>query len=253
LFAIAAWIGQHYWGNPTGRLIRAVREAPDAKARTEAIRCLARNRHRVDSEAAVQTLIWAMRDRSPEVRISAATASMAFTPASAKAIPRLIELLEDEHNNTRIISAWALGRIEQETGQDPDRVTAALVKALDENRGTLFTASWALVRNGRGGLTIPALVRMVKSEDDLVSRRACARLGGIGPLAIPALIEAMRDDRPRTRASAAAELMKIGRVEEAIPILRSLLAVEDQEAVRIATEALQQVKSLTAIEKGAVP
>ncbi|MEO0867950.1 MAG: HEAT repeat domain-containing protein, partial [Cyanobacteria bacterium J06642_11] len=111
-----------------------------------------------------------------------------------RAIPRLIELLNDDSPLVRVNAAYALGRNPSETAVD------ALINQLthDSHGYVRKAVVWAL-GNCKNEKAVAPLVEAVENDMSVVRLWAASALGQMGKIsfqailkAIPALVEAMR-------------------------------------------------------------
>ena len=152
--------------SPKGRDViaplRAALGDPDPCVRRFVAPLLGRTQH----DAAVETLVTALRDENAVTR-EAAAVGLRFAD-NPRTIDPLTRALEDRESSVRAAAAWALGEIEDSR-------------------------------------SIPALERALKDADPLVRMNAAWALGEIeDPAAIPALTAVLREDRdPEVRRMAA--------------------------------------------------
>ncbi len=208
------------------------------------------------AEAAAPALIAALKDDDRFVRSSAASALGRIGPA-AEAVPALIEALRDDDGYVRSSAADALGIV----GPAAEAAVPVLIEALkDDNSWFRNSAASALGRIGPAAeAAVPALIEALRYDDAALGGNATDALERIGPAAeaaVPALIEALRydDSRVRRRAADALQVIANGslgaRDFAAIPYLQRALTaldeVREEEAarkLRIALEALQEIKN----------
>src|SRR5205807_3460309 len=116
----------------------------------------------------------------------------------ASAIPVLIAALKDGHEAVRAFAAKRLSRM-------GSSALVALAEALKDSNEKVRTAAAKII--GDIGLkaepVIPALLSVLKSEDEIASSNAAQALVRIGPAAIPFFIEALKDPRNYVRRNAA--------------------------------------------------
>src|SRR5262249_1626556 len=139
-----------------------------------------------------------------QVRIEASKALSNMDPASAEAMPELIQALEDEVPLVRINAIRTMIRL----GEESKPAVPALIKALgakenDTNAGAFhFTGRELAARGlGRGGAgspePVPALRKALREADTKLMRQFAVRaLGDVGPPARAAVpeIRALLDD-----------------------------------------------------------
>ncbi len=204
-----------------------------------------------------------LRGRSAAVRIIAVRAIGDYGPEAGTSVPLLLNLLSDDSTMLRASAVDALGR----TGDARVEVIDALVRALSDGHGTVtVNAADALSRIGApavpalvlkladkdyrklvveilgeigpgAGSAVPALVELLsRVRDDLDLRRevfiALASMGPSAAAAKPAMMKILEDsaagDAP---AGAAYVLARIGE-KQALPVLRKLLSVSDNERIQ---------------------
>ncbi len=252
-----------YEGKPLSRWLADLR-SPDVKVRREAARQLRWMKPK--PEGTELSLLWALNDRDPDVRVHAAFALANVADASVAA-PFLIWALRNNDEKTTLTKgifaspavahrgiAGALAKVGPE-------VLPYLHQALDEDNrlvragaaialGSFHLPSDATERRrmeGELAKEVPRLCRLLGDQDPYVSECAETGLGGIGPevpeVVLPALIEALGD--PRRRVRAARTLPRLGPTAVgAVPALTKLLndpgAVKDR-AFEEAAEALGQI------------
>jgi HEAT repeat protein len=116
----------------------------------------------------------------------------------ASAIPVLIAALKDDHEAVRHFAAKRLSGV-------GSSALVALAEALKDKNEYVRTAAPKII--GDIGLkaepVIPALVSVLKSEDEIASSNAAQALVRIGPAVIPFFIEALKDQRDHVRRNAA--------------------------------------------------
>ena len=178
-------------------------------------------------EKAVPSLIEALSNDDPEVRIYAVHA-LGLNGAEAKqATPHLLPMVADADASLRGNLAESLGRIGDERGA----VVAALIKLLDDQESSVrASAVQGLGHLGKPAkAAVPGLIRLLKDEgqEGYVRGHAATALGKIGPVTdevIPALIDTLQTKDAHVRSVAAHALYLIGpEAEAAIPALAKVL------------------------------
>ncbi len=148
----------------------------------------------------------------------------ALVAYGAKATPSLIDLLQDEDENLRIVAIAILGEI----GAGELDTVSPLVRILQdrsaENRDSRIMAIHALEKFGKPA--IPALIGSLGDEDFYVRSDTALVLGRIGKPVVPDLITALRTENSRVGYWAAAALGKIGK--PAVPDL--IAAINDENS-----------------------
>jgi hypothetical protein len=161
-------------------------------------------------QAPVSALKAGLRERTAEVRATAAARLAESRERAASAVPELGAALDDEDPIVRGLAALALQRAGAAALPALDRLTAHLK---DSDVGVRMTAANAI--GGLGPKAAPAVAALteaarVPDEHVHVLRSAAAALGSIGPAAseaIPALEEMKK--QPRARWAAEAAIKKI--------------------------------------------
>jgi HEAT repeat protein len=124
-----------------------------------------------------------------------------------EAFPLLIELVKKQSNPfiIRSCAAHGLGNI-----GDP-RAIPVLVEALNDENPFVRSQVAEALGNIRDASAIPVLIRILKDEDSKVREMAAGALGKIGDeSAAPALIGTLNDDDMNVRCAAAAALGNMG-------------------------------------------
>jgi HEAT repeat protein len=193
---------------------RVVGRLKDPKTRGKALRILALMGP--EAAAAVPDLEAALRGADAATRNEVLYALAAIGPGSAPAVPGLIhEMTSDEDPQVRITACYALGKI----GPGAKAAVPALVKNVaSKDRFLRLVSVWALLRIQPGDvqtekMAIPLLAAALSEvESELGKVEAAAALGDIGVGArdaVPALKNALNDQSPAVREAAAAALKKI--------------------------------------------
>ncbi|QDU95917.1 HEAT repeat domain-containing protein [Lignipirellula cremea] len=134
------------------------------------------------SAPAVEVLVDSLDSDDPEVQGSAIFALAKIGPGAQAALPALKEKLNSENRREKLLSAWAIMKI-----QTSDRKLLA-------------------------PLAMPFLVEALTSDHEFVRIEAAKALGELGPLAataVPALEEAATDSSSDVREAAAAAVAQI--------------------------------------------
>ena len=220
-----------------------------------------------DSAAVRPSLIAALRDPEPVVRMAAAR--QLARAGDEQAIPILSELVKDSEEAApalaelgdsgmqaltqllatgdtlqRTRAATALGKINR------PEAAAALRQALaDDNAAVHGQAAYSLAEL-RDAAALPALLADLRDEHPEQREFAAAYLGLLGArAAIAPLIEALGDDAPNVRATAAAALGELGS-HEALPQLMVLrrddaVTSSGDAVAEAAREAIRQIRAKT--------
>ena len=211
---------------------------------------------------AVPSLILALKQPEPAVRVAAADTLGNIGPAAKEAIPDLATLLGDEDREVSRHAAPALGRIGPaavpeliEVARWRSRYTtdmastafadlkadAATVRELVRLMGNVkedpavrafaATALGHMPEKAQGEM--PELIRVLGDENNDVRTAARWALGQTGPKGIPALREALKNDNSRILSGAAFALGSMGpAAEAAVPDLLRVMKNDDR-TVRI--------------------
>jgi HEAT repeats len=200
------------WRNVRGpwpRWVHSVHSSADYQATTIASVASVEGRvPGVSPESAVRELISALDDPKDGTRVAAIIALGQAGRRAAKAVPKLLASLRDqpliEYN-----AAWALGQIVGQRDAECDAVISALFAAAD---GPFpGTRVYALVR----AYSIQSIARLVEP-----SGRRRADLDRL-------LTRSLEDDYPLVRAIAGLELIRVGRGNDARPVLAAIRKVEE--------------------------
>jgi HEAT repeat protein len=179
----------------------------------------------------VPVLISLLKDRDPEVRVRVLTALGSLGAQAHRVLPVLRAALKetaikDDDESVRTYAAHALLQV----GPEPDTEVAGLIDSLQNELEVLrFHAAIAL--GNLGGDARPALPVLIHTalwdEDPAVRVEAAVALWKIdrtGPLVIPALIKALADDNELICWIAADCLGQIGsEARQAVPALQQAL------------------------------
>lgn len=184
-----------------------------------------------------------LRHRNHQARQQAVDALIEY---GSRAVPGLIEVLEDEKSGgSRLSAARALGGI----GSDAEAAVPALIAALaDSNWKDRDGAAEALGDISREPFkTIPALIKAVRNDsDERVRGKASRALGLIGndhEVVISTLADGLEDEDFNVRAEAAEALQRFGpKAKAAIPALQKAAKSEQFIVSQAASEALKAVK-----------
>ena len=167
---------------------------------------------RPDTTVDVAAAVAALKTDDPNVRMKTANELGFMRTNAAKAVPALVDALEDSYEPVRRNAIYALGAI-------GEPVVESLADALGSEKETF------------------------DMEPILHICDAAHGLAATGTSAVPALIAALQDERENVRASAAYALGEMGPVAaEAVDGLIALLTDESEEVRRHATSALGMIK-----------
>jgi HEAT repeat protein len=189
----------------------------------------------VDSRT-IEELIDALRDRSADVRVEAATGLMRHGPEAIHALAPLMTALVDSSAVVRANAAAALGRL-------GPRAEEALIRTLgDPDPQMRRGAAIALRINGQAIGAISALARHLGDEDPGVRLNAARMLSRIGPCAEPYLLNALSSGSPAAREAAADALSDADKVSAAaVPTLLVSLAEPEEPVGEYVVKAFKTV------------
>jgi HEAT repeat protein len=164
-----------------------------------------------DAETVVPALLAALKHKNQQIRKGAATGLGEFRGQEKAAIPALLRALHDEDDYG--VGTAASGGLKRMGPRAVETAVAALTRSLESKDETVrVRVAYALAELDSKGKSVPALVRVVRS-DVLRPRRAAIRaLGAMGPKAknaVPALRDALKDRNEDVRSCAADALERI--------------------------------------------
>lgn len=146
-------------------------------------------------------LFKAMRGDNPGRGIGAA---WALGLIGSTAVPGLLQMLNEQNNQTRTYAIVALAKIGDAQSVD------GLLKTLTDVDQEIRISSAMSLEQIASPTAIPGLVKALYDEDFDVHRAAVSALKAIGEPAIPALLTALRDDNPTVMQGATWALGEIG-------------------------------------------
>lgn len=127
-----------------------------------------------------------------------------------RAVPILIQALENQDRGVRWGAAWVLGEI----GPEAKEAVPALSKALVEDEDAMVRQQAAEALRDIGPAAkeaVPALIQALKDENEDVRMYAAIALGKIGDArAVETLFQALKDENKDVRGAAARALEKLG-------------------------------------------
>lgn len=251
LIASGLWTWREYF-SPRHRWLRTIRDENAGIGRWEvAGRALTGRDPAVSPEMATAALIGALKDSHWNVRADAANSLSRGGRAADRAIPALIDALNDHEVSVRGSTARTLGWIIADGGRGRDRVIPALIASLrDVNPGIRATAAMSLGQivkpaDPGSGFVADALEQCLEDPKRSVRIHACwplCRLGR-GATCVPVLMEGLRDPDVSIRAMTVQLLAEAGpTARRAIPKLEAL--VRDEPNKIILNEALKTLTYL---------
>lgn len=176
-----------------------------------------------------------LRDNQPETR---ARALKALRAMGDDAVPYLAETIGKDET--------LLERVNRRLGSYvPGRVRRAVARAfgLDRMMTRKIEAAHALQTLGTNAQeSIPALVKLLRDSNALLSSMASSTLAKMGPAAVPELIRALDEGDLHVRMNACAALRTLGtNSAPAAPRLASILASETGPIVSSASYTLSRI------------
>jgi HEAT repeat protein len=177
----------------------------------------------------IELLAAAATDADPKIR-SVAIGSIPDSAGDDLAFHVLVEALRDLDEQVRASAISKLGY----SGQ-ADAVTPLVALAADRAPRVRSMVAYALGRLGNREAT-PALLRLLSDPDRHVRENAREALGSVGgPAAVDALLALAGDEDPQLRVEAAEALAKAVDSDPRVAPQLTVLAQDDQAAVRAAT------------------
>jgi len=178
-------------------LIEALKST-DSEKRAKAAEALGELR----DERAIEPLIEALSDDDSTVRQKA---SEALAKIGTSATQSLVEVLKSDDWRVRCRAAWAIGKI-----GDP-RAVPYLIEAIDDPvRDVRLNVVWALGEIGNDPRAVDPLFKALKDEDSSVREEAKNALVKIGEQAVSKLVEALSSEDSEIRNISAWALGEIG-------------------------------------------
>jgi len=220
-----------YWTWPTpGREVRSLLH--QLESGSSYLRENARRELRRIGPTAIPALMKAFKDfdRNP---VLSAGAEVALAEIGRPAVPYLMGALSDDREDVRCRAVATLGAI----GPPAKPAIPSLIDMLEAGEPVRRGATVALARiEPSREWDLSELIAEVNAGEDYWSRRqAICDLGLIGPgakAAVPALLKAVGDENDIVRAAAAEALGRIGApAKDIVPMLRAALK-DDSEYVR---------------------
>lgn len=242
---------EQYHGRPLSHWVAALRN-PDPAVRAEAVDAITESSPR--SAATVNLLLDALAaERDTSLHPAFAGALSRLGAASVAAVPRLTELLRDEHTEIREAAASALGNIGSAASPAVPELARALRDCCHDVRAS---AAEALGRMGpAAAAAVPALVEALEDPISWVRLKSADALIAIGPTSREAavgLTKSLGDRREDVRVAAAAGLSGYGSsVPDAIPVLRRMVTSDPFPTVRIA--AANALGAMVPASRSALP
>jgi HEAT repeat protein len=193
------------------------------------------------SKPAIPALVASLDDPASIIQ---AAAGRALTRIGGDAVPALEEALGNPHFHNRIGAVQTLSNIDQTPPDLADHLVAFLGEGDTQLRMVVIKAL-----AHKGDTSIPALRKVLSSENPLTSSGAAEVISDIGPKAAPAVPEltaALKNPDSRVRRSAARALGNIGfGAGSAVPALEIAAKDPDKDVAVRAAEALTSITVFT--------
>jgi HEAT repeat protein len=198
-------------------------------------------------DRAVPALIEALEDSEPSVRGNAAFALGCIRESAIAAVPRLIEALQrDKSSCVRQHAAEALGYL---GAGNRDAISALIAATKDEDGDVRGEAGLALAMAGEQS-ALPIVIKLLEDPEQWARQRAAEALSipaFTSSAAVKPLIKALEDENPGVRLFAAQSLGTIGaEAKEALQPLSRLLHDEDKTVREVASQALRLIAESSA-------
>ncbi len=165
--------------------------------------------------------------------VRAEGARLALAPHGSAALPGLLHLARSASPDHRW---WALRCLSDHFDEQVDRL---LIEGLQDPEVSVRQAAALALRDRPMAPAIPHLVKLLGSEEALVSRLASDALASMGSVATPHLTEALRSPSAATRIGAARSLA-LNLDPGAIPALYAALEDASGLVEHWATEGLER-------------
>jgi HEAT repeat protein len=205
-----SFIGFAYWAYPHDLLadptsadlptLLELRSSDDPYVRVRAVDAL--SRVAVNDERVIEALIASISDENRFVREKGMSVAPLLGPAAARAVPALVEALQDD--KIGFLAAGALARI----GPPAKEAIPALRQELQTAEGyeklNICKALWSIEE--AASEVVPALIELLNDDFDPIRRDAASLLGKIGPLAsaaVPTLVKMVQYVPPPEQPSTA--------------------------------------------------
>lgn len=190
-----------------------------------------------DAATSVSPLIWALDDEQDDVRDNAAQALSRIGAGVDTVIPALIKALSEGEPRVRIGAAQAIARL----GQDAPSAVYPLITAMRDNDVAVSQAArLALVKIGPEA--VAGLAKSLEDAEDPHRLQFIQILGQIGSNAsnaVPALVKLLNSDDPAVYDSAVFALGLIG--SEAKIALVKASRSDDKKMAAVANKALRAI------------
>ncbi|MEQ8787232.1 MAG: HEAT repeat domain-containing protein [Pirellulaceae bacterium] len=181
-----------------------------------------------DAKQAVPRLIEIIKDPHDDARYTAIWVLEAIGPSAKPAVPALIEILKTDNEVERLAAIRALERI----GSEASDATPFVIQCLNEDTDGRVRRAAVDFLKAVGPAAIPALTDALASDSDFARTIAGGVLSGIGRPVVPALVKALNHKNKDVRAGA---ILVLGRM--ALDCRRTIDAVEQASEVDRETAA----------------
>jgi len=233
-------------GRPAGYWERSLRADPATQV--TAIEKLEQG----GTEAAVvlESLLSSKNGASAEVRCTAAEILGKIGPDAEQAGSTLLAALKDTDLHVRAIAAASLAKV----GVPPDEAVPALTRMLETDQKVVAGRALSEYRGGAKP-ALPALIAVLtdKSLDSETRWNAARTLGKLGPEgvdAIPVLVESLKDEAATVREHSAEALGDIG--PPAAGAVPDLVGVLDDPATRVRRDAVRSLGQIGEASRAAI-
>ncbi|QDT98390.1 HEAT repeat domain-containing protein [Gimesia aquarii] len=193
----------------------------------------------------VPALITLLNNTSPEIRAHAALALGDFGAKAKAAVPELIKLLSDSDLNVKLDAAAALGEI----GPDASAAVPELSKAMQAGP-TALTLNSASALAAIGEASVPTLKKLLDDNSPLklLAAHVLGEIGGSSESAIPALLKLIDSPDANLRETAIISLGDIGPAAiKAEPQLLKIMETGTGKTRNTAVYALSKIGSKKAL------
>lgn len=193
-----------------------------------------------DAKTAVPALIKALDDQEHSVRYGAALALAKIGDASA--VEGLEKQLASDDRFLKMISAWAIAKLQPDNTASVDRAIELLSEGLKDSDPSLRAASarGLLELNLPREKAAPVLLALMEEKDPIVRANVVDGLASLGELAFPKLRDALKNDD--VQSLAVAVIRQMGpKAKEIIGDLALELKDDDPQHRREAAFALAAI------------
>ncbi len=212
----------------------------DEEPRTRAASVLLLRQDGLDAQAAIPSLLHALKDRNEIIRRLACGTLADLDAYTARS--RLVEMLEDPEGRVRIAAARALISLDGE----PEPIIRVLIKEISTPKGDFaeYAAETLALLGPEAASAAKTVGELLVKAPPFGQRHLIDTLASIGPAAKPALpaLKKVMLDNPESRTAAALAMWTIAEDKDALSALRDEMnSTRDTSAVLAAT-AVWQIK-----------